>query len=102
MLALLEEVLIEGQRRGYGLTRIWANMEWALKDLPGVDDIIEYEARANYVLPNITMRWSVATTSAALARRSSWIYCALIRRSSSVEFCKRIRSISRRIGSSRN
>jgi hypothetical protein len=26
-------------------------MEWALLDLPGVDDLIEYETRINYVIP---------------------------------------------------
>jgi hypothetical protein len=25
--------------------------EWALEDRPGVDDIVEYETRLNYVLP---------------------------------------------------
>jgi hypothetical protein len=33
------------------LTRLAANMEWALEDLPEVDDIVEYEARLNHVLP---------------------------------------------------
>ena len=33
------------------LTRLVANMEWALEDLPGVHDIVEYETRLNYVLP---------------------------------------------------
>ncbi len=26
-------------------------MEWALLDKPGVDDLVEYETRLNYVLP---------------------------------------------------
>jgi hypothetical protein len=26
-------------------------MEWALLDLPGVDDLIEYETRVNYLIP---------------------------------------------------
>jgi hypothetical protein len=26
-------------------------MEWALLDLPGVDDLVEYETRINYVIP---------------------------------------------------
>jgi hypothetical protein len=26
-------------------------MEWALLDLPGVDDLIEYETRLNYLIP---------------------------------------------------
>jgi hypothetical protein len=34
------------------LTRLVANMEWALEDLPGVHDIVEYETRLNHVLPN--------------------------------------------------
>ncbi|HET6469260.1 MAG TPA: MEDS domain-containing protein [Geminicoccaceae bacterium] len=52
MLALIEEALIGGRDRGFGLTRLWANMEWALEDLPGVHDLIEYEARLNTILPN--------------------------------------------------
>lgn len=51
MLALIEEVLREGKTRGYPLTRLVANMEWALEDRPGVGDIVEYETRLNYVLP---------------------------------------------------
>jgi len=31
MLALIEEVLNAGKRQGFGLTRLWANMEWALR-----------------------------------------------------------------------
>lgn len=51
MLALLEEALQHGAKLGYALTRLIANMEWALGDWPGVDDLIEYEARLNHVLP---------------------------------------------------
>jgi hypothetical protein len=51
MLALIEEVLQEGGSRGLPLTRLVANMEWALLDKPGVDDLVEYESRLNYVLP---------------------------------------------------
>jgi hypothetical protein len=51
MLALIEEVLIGGKEQGFPLTRLVANMEWALEDRPGVDDIVEYETRLNYVLP---------------------------------------------------
>jgi hypothetical protein len=51
MLALIEEVLQSGKAANHGLTRLWANMEWALEDRPGVDDIVEYEARLNHVLP---------------------------------------------------
>jgi DcmR-like sensory protein len=51
MLALLEEILQSGAAGGYPLTRLLAHMEWALLDKPGVDDLLEYETRINYVLP---------------------------------------------------
>lgn len=51
MLALIQEVLEEGRRQSYPMTRLVANMEWALEDRPGVADIVEYESRLNYVLP---------------------------------------------------
>jgi hypothetical protein len=51
MLILIEEVLQGGKAAGYPLTRLVANMEWALEDRPGVDDIVEYETRLNYILP---------------------------------------------------
>jgi len=51
MIALIEEVLAGGKERGYPLTRLVANMEWALEDRQGVSDIVEYESRLNYVLP---------------------------------------------------
>jgi hypothetical protein len=51
MLALVEEVLTAGKAGGFGLTRFWANMEWALEDYPGVYDLVEYETRLNYILP---------------------------------------------------
>ena len=52
MLALIQEVLNDGRSRGFPMTRLWANMEWALDDLPGVHDIVEYETRLNHILPN--------------------------------------------------
>src|SRR5437588_10392910 len=51
MLGLLEEVIQSGAASGYPLTRLVAHMEWALLDKPGVDDLLEYETRLNYVLP---------------------------------------------------
>ena len=51
MLALIEEVLDGGIQQGFALTRLVAHMEWALEDRPGVDDLVEYETRLNYVLP---------------------------------------------------
>jgi MEDS: MEthanogen/methylotroph, DcmR Sensory domain len=51
MLALIQEVLDGGKQEGFPLTRLVAHMEWALEDRPGVDDLVEYETRLNYVLP---------------------------------------------------
>jgi hypothetical protein len=44
-------VLETGHRQGFPLTRLLAHMEWALEDRPGVDDLVEYETRLNYLLP---------------------------------------------------
>lgn len=51
MIDLLEEVLNETHTLGYALTRLVAHMEWSLTDYPGVQDLIEYESRLNYMLP---------------------------------------------------
>ena len=51
MLTLIEDVLQNGHRQGFRLTRLIAQMEWALEDRPGVDDLVEYETRLNYILP---------------------------------------------------
>ena len=51
MLALLEEVLAAGKAQGFPLTRLTANMEWALEERPGVDDLLEFETRVNYLTP---------------------------------------------------
>jgi len=51
MLALIQEVLDGGQQQGFPLTRLVAHMEWALEDRPGVNDLVEYETRLNYILP---------------------------------------------------
>jgi hypothetical protein len=46
-----EQVLQSGPASGYAQTRFLAQMEWALQDLPGVEDLIEFETRVNYVVP---------------------------------------------------
>jgi hypothetical protein len=48
---LLESILKAGKDEGYPLTRLVANMEWALEEKAGVEDIVEYECRLNYMLP---------------------------------------------------
>ena len=50
-LAGFEEVLRSGPAAGYAKTRFLAQMEWALVDMPGIDDMIEFETRVNYVVP---------------------------------------------------
>jgi DcmR-like sensory protein len=50
-LAGFEDVLRSGPAAGYATTRFLAQMEWALVDLPGVDDLIEFETRVNDVVP---------------------------------------------------
>lgn len=51
MLALLQGALDNARQRGFPLTRLVAHMEWALEDRPGVNDLVEYETRLNYILP---------------------------------------------------
>jgi hypothetical protein len=51
MLALIQEVLEGGKQQGFALTRLVAHMEWALEDRPGVNALVEYETRLNYILP---------------------------------------------------
>jgi MEDS: MEthanogen/methylotroph, DcmR Sensory domain len=46
-----ENVLQSGPASGYPKTRFLADMEWALVDLPGVENLIEFETRVNYVIP---------------------------------------------------
>jgi MEDS: MEthanogen/methylotroph, DcmR Sensory domain len=50
MLTLLEEIFQSGAASGYPLTRLIGQMEWALVDKPGVDDLLEFETRINYLL----------------------------------------------------
>ncbi|HEY2470505.1 MAG TPA: MEDS domain-containing protein [Terracidiphilus sp.] len=51
MLALIESELKLGVTQGFRVSRSIGNMEWALEDRLGVDDLVEYEARLNYILP---------------------------------------------------
>jgi DcmR-like sensory protein len=49
MLTTLQDGLAAGKSKGFGFTRMVANMEWALGNWPGVNDLVEYEARINEV-----------------------------------------------------
>jgi len=51
MIGTIKEALDPARKTPGKLTRLVANMEWALEDLPGVHDIVEYETRLNHVLP---------------------------------------------------
>src|SRR5258708_1049422 len=48
----IEPGQLEGRPAGgYAERRFLGHMEWALVDLPGVEDLIEFETRVNYVVP---------------------------------------------------
>lgn len=49
MLAWADDVLSKSAK-SYPRARLVAHMEWALLDLPGVEDLLEYEARVNHML----------------------------------------------------
>src|ERR1044071_3551710 len=51
MIDTIKEALDPAKKKAGRLTGFVANMEWALEDLPGVHDIVEYETRLNHVLP---------------------------------------------------
>jgi hypothetical protein len=51
MMTLLEETLCGAKADGFGQTRVWADMEWALGEFPGVEDLVEYETRINDFMP---------------------------------------------------
>ena len=51
MYNMLEQVLISAQDGPYGTVRTCGDMEWALKNLPGTDELMEYEARVNLLTP---------------------------------------------------
>jgi hypothetical protein len=51
MFSIVEQALIDAQTGPYGNLRACGDMEWALKNLPGTDELIEYEARLNLLTP---------------------------------------------------
>jgi MEDS: MEthanogen/methylotroph, DcmR Sensory domain len=46
-----EDILRSGRTAGYARTRYLAQMEWALVDMPGLEELIEFETRVNYIVP---------------------------------------------------
>jgi len=51
MVNILEQALIDARNGPYRMFRGYGDMEWALKNLPGTDELIEYEARINTFAP---------------------------------------------------
>lgn len=51
MIETLLKAIAPGNAPPGKMSRNIANMEWALEDLPGVHDIVEYESRLNAALP---------------------------------------------------
>jgi hypothetical protein len=55
MTALLEKIARDGERRGTGVTRLWADMQWAAEESWDVRELVEYEAGLNKMLPKHNM-----------------------------------------------
>jgi len=51
MLQLLDDALNEAYKQGFESVRACGEMIWALQNLPGTDELIEYEARLNLLTP---------------------------------------------------
>ena len=49
MYALLERMLSEAHASGFRAVRVSGEMKWALRNLPGTDQLMEYEARINHL-----------------------------------------------------
>jgi len=54
MLAAMQQILAEGPRSGYPLTRVMGHAEWSSGDWPGVKDLLKYEARLNDIISTDT------------------------------------------------
>lgn len=52
MLDFVEAALRTAVEEGYGEVRVTGEMTWALREVPGVEWLMEYEAKLNKVLPN--------------------------------------------------
>jgi len=51
MIEFVTDVLTASSQSGFARTRVWANMEWALSDAPGVEALVDYESELNRLLP---------------------------------------------------
>ena len=76
-LVTFEEVLQSGPVLGYSQTRFFGHMEWALTDLPGTEDLIQYNAgqrRDSEVEDTVICTNDLPN----LARARSWTRCERI------------------------
>ncbi len=55
MITLFEEIAIAGEGRGTGVTRLWADMQWAAEESLDVRELVEYEVGLNKVVPKHEM-----------------------------------------------
>ncbi|MDF2451341.1 MAG: hypothetical protein K0S26_845 [Bacteroidota bacterium] len=51
MFNMLEEALLDAKNGRYNTVRTCGDMDWALKNLPGTDELMEYESRINLLTP---------------------------------------------------
>ncbi|WP_116788633.1 MEDS domain-containing protein [Flavobacterium psychrotrophum] len=51
MYTMLENTLVSASRAGYESVRACGDMVWALKNLPGTDELVAYEASLNILTP---------------------------------------------------
>jgi hypothetical protein len=51
MFKIVEQAILDAQTGPYSMFRGCGDMEWALKNLPGTDELMEYEARLNMLTP---------------------------------------------------
>ncbi|WP_257449664.1 MEDS domain-containing protein [Archangium lipolyticum] len=50
MMALLEELVMTSRAEGFSRIRMMGHMEWAIDERPGLEQVLEYEARVNHLL----------------------------------------------------
>jgi hypothetical protein len=80
--ALIDRLLNQRGAHGYPLTRLVANMEWALEDKPGRNDMVEYESRINYILDKyddaVCCTYDVSRFSASVIMDAMRVHPAVI------------------------
>ncbi len=81
-IALIDRLLNSRRASGYPLTRLVGNMEWALEDKPGVNDLVEFESRVNYTLDRhedaICCAYDVSRFSASVIMDALRVHPAVI------------------------